>query len=69
MRPLNGTKTHQLKPSSIAVLRSLAEDGPRRAHTINPGVRNRLHREGLVEEYGEAVRFYRITNAGRAAIS
>jgi len=73
VQPLNRTKTHPLKPASIAVLRRLAEDGPVRSHMINPGVRNRLSREGLVEEYhgfygGRAGPFYRITDVGRQSL-
>lgn len=73
MPPLNGTKTHPLKPASLAILRQLAE-GPMRAHLINPGVRDRLSRESLAEEYhgfygGRSGPFYRITDAGRAALA
>ena len=71
MKPLNGTKTHPLKPAALAVLRSLVDGGPRRAHTINPGVRNRLAREGLAEEcnIGPSGSFYCITDAGRLALA
>lgn len=73
MPPLNGTKTHPLKPASLAVLRELAE-GSMEAFRINPGVRDRLTREGLAEEYlhkriDGAQRRYRITEAGRKALS
>lgn len=70
MPPLNGTKTHPLKPASLAILRELA-DGPIRSFEINAGVRDRLTREGLAEEYSgsAARRYYRITDAGRKALA
>lgn len=74
MPPLNGTKTHPLKPATIAVLRQLAE-GPIRSHLINPGIRNRLEREGLAEEHSAGVfhfaktRQWEITPVGRAALA
>jgi hypothetical protein len=67
--PLNGEKTHPLKPGSIAVLRRLAQ-GPVGSHLINPGVQNRLRREALAEEFfSNGGRAYRITDAGRAALA
>jgi hypothetical protein len=67
--PLNGEKTHPLKSGSIAALRQLAR-GPVCSHLINPGVRNRLTREALAEEFfSNGGRAYRITDAGRAAIA
>lgn len=70
MPPLNGTKTHPLKPASITVLRKLAE-APIRSFEINAGVRDRLTREGLAEEFSgrTARRYYRITDAGRKALA
>jgi len=76
MPPLNGTKTHPLKPASIAVLRQLAL-GPIRAEKINPGVRDRLSREGLAVERprgalslpGARAMQWEITDAGRAALA
>lgn len=73
MKPLNGTKTHPLKPASIAMLKRMAENGPVDAHKINPGIRDRLSREGLAEKcyrhgYDYGV-FYRITDAGRKALA
>lgn len=65
--PLNGTKTHPLKEASIAALRELL-NGPIVRYAINPGVINRLRREGLIEESVSPSRgsvFYRITEAGR----
>ena len=47
-KPLNGEKTHPLKPASFAVLRALAK-APQPRQMINPGVANRLEREKLVE--------------------
>jgi len=69
LRPLNGTRTHPLKAGSLNTLRELRlRDIP--SHLINPGVRNRLTREALAEEYVEhGRRFYRITDAGREASS
>jgi hypothetical protein len=74
MPPLNGTKTHPLKPKSIAVLRDLAE-APVESCRINPGVRDRLTREGLAEEHAPtagvnaARRCHRITDAGRKVLA
>lgn len=70
MKPLNGTKTHPLKPASLAALRALAE-GPAESFLLNPGVRDRLSRGGLAEEYISKAgrRCYRITDAGRAALA
>lgn len=48
LAPLNGAKTHPMKPASIKALRSIAEHGPIPANEINPGVCNRLSRSGLV---------------------
>lgn len=73
MPPLNGTKTHPLKPASIAMLKRMAESGPVDAYKINPGIRDRLSREGLAEECHfrgyEHGTYYRITNAGRKALA
>jgi hypothetical protein len=71
MAPLNGKKTHPLKPASLSVLRVLSRK-PLKAHLINPGVRDRLTREGLAEEYYQygthQGTYYRITDAGRTAL-
>jgi hypothetical protein len=48
MTPLNGTKTHPLTPFALNALREIAKT-PAPTMTINPGVTNRLLREGLVE--------------------
>jgi hypothetical protein len=69
--PLNGEKTHPLKPGSIAVLRELS-NGPVFAYQINPGVRDRLIREGLAEARFSALHDksrYWITIAGRMALT
>ncbi len=74
--PLNGTKTHPLRPGTIAALRRLAH-GPVRSHQLNPGVRDRLLRGGLATEEsagalslpGARARQYEITAAGRAALA
>lgn len=47
--PLNGIRTHPLKTASLAILREL-RSAPLPRQAINPGVVNRLLREGLVEE-------------------
>lgn len=47
--PLNGTKTHPLTPHAIAELRHIKNHGPVPAQSINAGVRDRFHREALVE--------------------
>lgn len=48
MQPLNGTKTHPLKPASVEALRGVAQAAVPRQE-INPGVANRLLRDDLVE--------------------
>lgn len=63
--PLNGVKTHPLKPASISALRQLAR-GPVRAHTLNPGVRDRLWRENLAMP--DSRNYWHITDAGRSAL-
>jgi hypothetical protein len=45
--PLNGQKTHPLSAHALGVLRDLLR-GAKPTHKINPGVVNRLCREGLV---------------------
>lgn len=77
MEPLNGTKTHPLKPGSLAVLRKL-RSGPMPRQEMNPGVANRLLRSGYVESYrgpspyrtkpGER-EYLRITEAGVAILT
>lgn len=65
-------KTKPFRPLSeyaLAALRQM-EKYPIAPHTINPGVRNRLYREGLMEYYeGLGDWKLRITDAGRAALS
>lgn len=76
--PLNGAKTHPLTEHAKGVLRSLA-NGPTPTQTVNPGVTNRLLREGLAEEVmrpspfashrGRPLAHLQITDAGRATIA
>jgi hypothetical protein len=74
--PLNGTRTHPLSEHARAELRALV-DAPIPCAGVNPGVANRLLREGLVEivqlpspfktHRGRAIDHLRITDEGRAA--
>jgi hypothetical protein len=75
--PLNGVKTHPLSAHALAELKEIqANPVPRNA--INPGVVDRLLREGLVESVmlpspykthkGKACEHLAITMAGRAAL-
>ena len=64
-QPLNGTKTHPLKPASLEALRRLA-CGPVPGHTLNPGVRDRLSRSDYAAQ-GDHNQWF-ITPAGRAAL-
>ena len=76
-RPLNGTKTHPLKPGTIKVLGWL-ERWPMPSQELNPGVRDRLERGGYAEavqlpspykkDKGALTTHYRITDAGRAGL-
>lgn len=81
MKPLNGEKTHPLTSHAIDVLKRLFVN-PIPRQSLNPGVCNRLEREGLV--YVEQLRspfkahhgrhgkgtcaHLRITDAGIAAL-
>jgi len=47
--PLNGTKTHPLSEYAREELRNIATE-PVPRQSVNPGVANRLLREGLVSE-------------------
>jgi len=74
-KPLNGEKTHPLKPGSIRVLELLLREGPQPRHEINAGVIDRLTREDLIEpvmatprHHNRLYRCYRITDAGRAKL-
>lgn len=76
-RPLNGTRTHPLTPHATSELRSL-RGGGRPRQEINPGVIDRLSREGLIETYDASspyrtrkgdVRFVRLTSAGTERIA
>ena len=70
MIPLNGKKTHPLRPASIAALRRLAAQDlwP---HEMNAGVRDRLERGALATwAYNEkGFPLWSITDAGRAALA
>jgi hypothetical protein len=78
MIPLNGTKTHPLKPSALEALRKLASS-PMPRQELNPGVANRLERDALVETImlpspykthkGRDLEHYRLTDAGRATLT
>lgn len=71
--PLNGLRTHPLKPASLAALRRL-KAGPLPRQEFNPGVADRLLRGAYVESYrgpspyatrpGER-EYFNITPAGR----
>lgn len=73
MEPLNGIKTHALKPASLSALSVLATK-PLPRQEMNPGVANRLLREGLVESVslpspyashkGRSIEHLRATAAG-----
>jgi len=69
-KPLNGEKTHPLSEHALRVLRRI-EGAPVPRYLINPGVRDRLLRESLVEEHmpqnSKHVHFA-ITDAGRKAL-
>lgn len=77
MTPLNGTETHPLSAHALAELRDIARR-PQPCNGINPGVINRLLREGLAETVdlrspfpthkGSAIPHLRITDAGRDAL-
>lgn len=49
-KPLNGEKTHPLKPALIAALKVLHYGGPAPQCALNAGIRDRLTREGLTRE-------------------
>jgi hypothetical protein len=76
-KPLNGEKTHPLSDHAWGVLEELLR-GPMKRFLINPGVINRLDREGLIEpcEVVHApprgklrkLSAIRITDAGRAKL-
>jgi len=72
--PLNGTKTHPLSEHAKGELKVIAS-GPRPAQELNPGVKDRLLRGGLIEivqmpspyakHRGAHISFVRITADGR----
>lgn len=77
MKPLNGEKTHPLSAAARIVLGDISL-APVPASTVNPGVRNRLEREALVEEVqlrspfkvhkGGTCAHLQITEAGRKVL-
>jgi len=77
MKPLNGTKTHPLTAHALEALSILAVK-PRPYQEFNPGIKNRLFRENLVEEVmlpspyathkGRDIAHMKITDAGIAAL-
>lgn len=76
MKPLNGEKTHPLRPAAIAALVDLSH-GPKPRQELNPGVADRLLRGELVEPVmlpspykvhrGGQIEFLRLTKAGHDA--
>lgn len=79
MNPLNGEKTHPLSAHAKEILRGLAI-AERPCSLINPGVVNRLQREGLAEvvqmrspfpthAQNRMIEHLRITDAGRATLA
>lgn len=78
--PLNGTKTHPLKPPALQALRYLLS-GPVPRSCFNPGVVDRLTRDDemlaevvdltspYTKDRGKARQHLRITDAGRAAVN
>lgn len=78
MQPLNGTKTHSLSAHAMAALRDIASK-PLPRQSVNPGVANRLLRDGLVESVqisspftthnGRSIEHLHITDAGRCALT
>jgi hypothetical protein len=77
-KPLNGEKTHPLKPGSLKVLYELHRSGPIAMLEVNHGVVDRLDREALIDrvqrpspykkDKGADVAHIQITDAGRAAL-
>lgn len=69
--PLNGANTRPLSEHALGVLRKLRDVGPLPSYLLNPGVRNRLSREALAEEFWQknGTRCYRITDIGREVLS
>jgi hypothetical protein len=74
--PLYGEKTHPLTSVAYAALERLSR-GPEPQYRLNPGLRNRLLREDLVERFAQPISglypgpvpHLRITDAGRAALA
>ncbi len=75
--PLNGIKTHPLKPGTIKAMRTLL-DGPQPRNSFNPGTADRMERGDYVESVqlpspyavhkGAPISFLKLTDAGRAAL-
>ena len=73
LQPLNGFRTHPLSAHALGELRAIAR-APIPAQELNPGVRNRLMREFLIElvsmkspykvHKGGTCEHVRITDAG-----
>lgn len=71
-KPLNGTKTHPLSAHALEVMEDL-RTRPLPRQELNPGVLNRLYREGLIEDVdlpspykkhkGAKIRFVRARSA------
>ncbi len=78
LEPLNGTKTHPLTQHAFDVLEALGVRGAKPSQEVNPGVVNRLMREGFVElvdkpspyktHKGRSIPYLQITAAGRARL-
>jgi len=78
LEPLNGTKTHPLTTHALEVLAWIALR-PRPVQEVNPGVRNRIEREELVDRVdlpspytshkGKKIPFYQINAAGSARLA
>lgn len=78
MKPLNGERTHDLKPASLEALRRISEK-PLPRQELNAGVANRLLREGLVESVdlqspyashkGRQIEHLRVSAAGVARLA
>jgi hypothetical protein len=78
LQPLNGTRTHPLSAHAWAELAEIARQ-PVPCSSVNPGVMNRLEREGLIERFmhaspfrvhrGRKIEHLMITAAGRTRLA
>jgi len=76
--PLNGEKTHPLKPATYEAMASL-KSGPKPRNTINNGSIDRLLREALIDSVwlpspfkthkGSKIEFVQLTQAGLDALA